>query len=173
MWCDGLGFTLERRFDLNETVTVATTGVPGPSIHAATIILGHQRIELLEHGPAPTGRVQARDSSLVPQCAVSAILRASRGRRASASKSVTRSRTMSSFTARARSLAISSRVFRKAAEIEIRRFRATWRQLGWFAFSCVLGVTDPLSVSLPFESRFRVPPSFGPLSPEPSAPRWA
>lgn len=58
MWCDGLGFALERRFDLDETVTAGTTGVSGASIHAATIALGHQRIELLEYTPAPVGRVQ-------------------------------------------------------------------------------------------------------------------
>lgn len=55
MWCDDLGFTLERTFDLDEVVTAGTTGVRASSIHAATVVLGAHRIELLEYRPAASG----------------------------------------------------------------------------------------------------------------------
>ena len=59
MWCDGLGFTLERTFTLDEEVTAGTTGVTSATIHAATVTLGHHRVELLEYEPgrAPVAQV--------------------------------------------------------------------------------------------------------------------
>ena len=52
MWCDDLGFTFERSFDLDESVTAGTTGVRSSTIHAATVVLGDHRIELLEYRPS-------------------------------------------------------------------------------------------------------------------------
>ncbi|PRY14505.1 VOC family protein [Kineococcus rhizosphaerae] len=60
MWCDGLGFTLERSFTLDETVTRGTTGVQGSTIRAATVTLGAHRIELLQYSP-PHPRTGASD----------------------------------------------------------------------------------------------------------------
>lgn len=51
MWCDGLGFILERSFTLDEAVTWGTTGVRGATIRAATVTLGPHRIELLQYDP--------------------------------------------------------------------------------------------------------------------------
>ncbi|MXG88028.1 VOC family protein [Nocardioides flavescens] len=51
MWCDGLGFTLERQFTLDEAVTQGTTGVGGATIRAATVTLGPHRVELLQYDP--------------------------------------------------------------------------------------------------------------------------
>jgi catechol 2,3-dioxygenase-like lactoylglutathione lyase family enzyme len=55
MWCDDLGFTLERTFDLDHSVTAGTTGVRSSTIHAATVVLGVHRIELLEYRPSAAG----------------------------------------------------------------------------------------------------------------------
>ncbi|SDH18143.1 VOC family protein [Klenkia brasiliensis] len=62
MWCDDLGFTLERTFDLDESVTVGTTGVRSSSIHAATVVLGAHRIELLEYRPSASGTARINPS---------------------------------------------------------------------------------------------------------------
>ena len=62
MWCDDLGFTLERTFTLDEEVTAGTTGVGSSSIHAATVTLGHHRIELLEYRPGTAGAARVRPS---------------------------------------------------------------------------------------------------------------
>ncbi|WP_413600922.1 VOC family protein [Curtobacterium sp. Curtsp57] len=51
LWCSGLGFTLERVFSLDADTTAATTGVGGATIRAATVRLGHQRVELLQYIP--------------------------------------------------------------------------------------------------------------------------
>jgi hypothetical protein len=51
LWCDDLGFTLERSFTLDETVTQGTTGVRGSTIRAATVTLNGHRIELLQYSP--------------------------------------------------------------------------------------------------------------------------
>jgi catechol 2,3-dioxygenase-like lactoylglutathione lyase family enzyme len=52
LWCSGLGFTLERVFSLDADTTAATTGVGGATIRAATVTLGHQRVELLQYTPS-------------------------------------------------------------------------------------------------------------------------
>lgn len=54
LWCSGLGFTLERAFTLDAATTVATTGVDGAVIRAATIALGEHRVELLQYSPSQT-----------------------------------------------------------------------------------------------------------------------
>ena len=59
MWCDDLGFTLERTFTINEAVTTATTGVRSARIRAATVVLGQQCIELLEYDPSPSEPARA------------------------------------------------------------------------------------------------------------------
>lgn len=51
MWCSELGFTLERSFTLDEETTAGTTGVVGATLSAATVRLGHHRIELLQYDP--------------------------------------------------------------------------------------------------------------------------
>ncbi|MBB2988252.1 VOC family protein [Terracoccus luteus] len=56
MWCNGLGFSLERLFTLDEAVTRGTTGVRGATIRAATVTLGPHRIELLQYDPPAHGR---------------------------------------------------------------------------------------------------------------------
>ncbi|GAA1883323.1 VOC family protein [Lapillicoccus jejuensis] len=55
MWCDGLGFTLERTFTLDDAVTWGTTGVRGATIRAATVTLGPHRVELLQYDPLAYG----------------------------------------------------------------------------------------------------------------------
>jgi catechol 2,3-dioxygenase-like lactoylglutathione lyase family enzyme len=54
LWCDGLGFTLERTFALDAATTVGTTGVDGAVIRAATVALGDHRVELLQYSPFHT-----------------------------------------------------------------------------------------------------------------------
>lgn len=56
LWCSGLGFTLERTFTLDAQTTVATTGVDGATIRAATVTLGDHRVELLQYDPPPSAR---------------------------------------------------------------------------------------------------------------------
>lgn len=56
LWCSELGFTLERTFLLDAHTTVATTGVAGSTIRAATVTLGDQRIELLQYDPPRSAR---------------------------------------------------------------------------------------------------------------------
>lgn len=64
LWCDGLGFTLERTFTLDADMTEATTGVRGSVIRAATVTLGPHRIELLQYDPLQT-LASARSPALV------------------------------------------------------------------------------------------------------------
>jgi catechol 2,3-dioxygenase-like lactoylglutathione lyase family enzyme len=59
LWCSGLGFTLERTFTLDAHTTVATTGVGGTVIRAATVTLGDHRIELLQYDPPRSARAGA------------------------------------------------------------------------------------------------------------------
>ncbi|WP_144761246.1 VOC family protein [Curtobacterium sp. 9128] len=54
LWCSGLGFALERTFTLDADTTVATTGVHGAVIRAATVALGDHRVELLQYTPSRT-----------------------------------------------------------------------------------------------------------------------
>lgn len=62
MWCDDLGFTLERTFTLDEDVTAGTTGVELATVHAATVTLGHHRIELLQYTPGTAGAARIHPS---------------------------------------------------------------------------------------------------------------
>ncbi|TPG03970.1 VOC family protein [Curtobacterium flaccumfaciens] len=49
MWCSELGFTLERSFTLDESITTGTTGMQNATICGASVTLGRQRIELLQY----------------------------------------------------------------------------------------------------------------------------
>lgn len=51
MWRDGLGFTVERTFELDDDVVRRTTGVDGARARVAVVALGHERVELLEYEP--------------------------------------------------------------------------------------------------------------------------
>lgn len=51
LWCDELGFSLERSFTLDADTTARTTGVHGATIRAATVTLGPHRVELLQYDP--------------------------------------------------------------------------------------------------------------------------
>ncbi|GAB2928914.1 hypothetical protein GCM10027047_27040 [Rhodococcus aerolatus] len=62
MWCDDLGFVLERTFTLDEATTAGTTGVRSATIDAATVVLGPHRLELLQYRPAPAGVARALPS---------------------------------------------------------------------------------------------------------------